>query len=110
MSTLVKTKKKNKFFEGVKRAGRGTGKAVSAAALNTKEYFVGVKDAYDMGYKSGFEDGYRIPKKVGSQLSAVSGYKVGLGSHLKAQKAFAKYHKRKKKSQIRKNRLKARKS
>ncbi|MBE6645321.1 MAG: hypothetical protein E7612_08105 [Ruminococcaceae bacterium] len=95
MSSLVKTKKQSTWKEKFKRAAGGVAKGANVVALSTQEYFVGVKDAYDIGYKSGFEDAYRIPKKIGSQVSAVSGYKTGLGAHMKAQKAFAKYHKRK---------------
>ena len=52
-----------------------------------------IANAYDVGYKSGWSDASKLPKRAGATKSAALGYHNGLKNHTKTNKYIARSHK-----------------
>lgn len=92
----MSTKTKKKFMDSVKETGgkiktkvKETGSKVKSYAKTYKE---DMERAYNIGYAQGWEDGVKIPSRVGAQTSAVTGYRNGMNNRRKTDKAQKKYN------------------
>ena len=93
MSTAVKQKKT--FKESVQDTGskakayaKKQGEKVKSYG---KKYGADLRTAYDIGYKSGWDGAYDIPKRLGAKTAAAYGYKKGATNRVKSDKYIKQY-------------------
>ena len=56
-----------------------------------KAYKSDIEAAYSLGYSRGWDDAYKIPKRLGAKTAAVHGYSQGINYHRKSDKFIDKY-------------------
>ena len=87
---------RKKFTDSVKDTGRKIKTKVKETGSKVKSYTKTYKQdmeiAYNIGYAQGWEDGVKIPSRFGAQTSAVTGYRNGMNSRRKTDKAQKKYN------------------
>ena len=94
MATAVKQKKT--FKESMKETGgkvKAYGqKKYEQAKTYGKKYGSDIRNAYDIGYKRGWDYAYDIPKRLGAKTAAAYGYKKGAKNRVKSDKYIKQYY------------------
>ncbi len=80
MTTM--TMKRNKTFSN----------STNKVKTKTKKTpFKSLKDAYDMGYKIGWDEAHKIPNKFGARYSATKGFGKGVRNRYRTDNYVGKY-------------------
>ena len=94
----TKQKKDSGFKRTMKKAGDKTTAFVGKKTAQVKEYRKQVKsdkdNAYDIGFKHGWDEAYSIPKRASARSAAAQGFKKGVVNRYRSDK-YAKHHKTK---------------
>ena len=87
---------KKKWTDSVKETGRKVKGFVKDKGRKVKSYASSYKKdmqlAYNIGYAQGWEDSDKIPYRFGAQTWAMAGYKNGINTRRKSDKAQKKYN------------------
>lgn len=87
---MEQTKRKKTFKESMQATGRKVKsyakKQTDKAKAMVKRYRLELRSAYDVGYASGWDNAYALPKRIGAKTSAAKGFKRGLSERKKADK------------------------
>ena len=88
---------KGNFKQSVSNFSKKTKAFVSDKATKvknySKEYGSDMRQAYQVGYKRGWEDAYEIPNRFGARAVASYGYGRGVKKHHAADKSVENYKK-----------------
>lgn len=76
----------------VKKSGSyGSASNAGAKKSTGNKYKTDIRTAYDIGYTTGWDGAYDIPKRIGAQTAAAYGYKKGMRNRRRTDQYTKQY-------------------
>lgn len=93
---MAETKKKSGFKQALQKTKDFAKKKTQQAKNYGKQYGLDMRTSYDIGYSRGWDDAYDIPSRFLCKLAAGIGYRNGVKSRHKSDKAIKQHEKKRK--------------